>query len=785
MKKFLIESLRAKKNKPLSFVINFLGLTLGFTAVIVMYTVIVSELRHDRNYTDSMEEVYRVELEADMGGIVPAPLAELMRTKVVEVNSATAVNNRTQQVGTVDLPNVQQKVQLKVIYTDSCFLTVFPLKMIEGGGPEALATPDKALISRSAAVKLFGSTDVTGRQLMLENKTPLYLSGVYEDFGGHAIFSQELILLDRVLALLGDESVPYRKSWASWQDEVFVRVFPGSDPEQLRAHAEREIQQEVTDQWDTPYDEPTVVRPFNDIYFSKGVDTNYKTSDASRLTVLGLIAVLILAIAIVNYVNIYTARSTEVIRAMGIKRIMGASRSQLIGFVIFDSVLVALLSAVAAYVLAVLLVPVYPALLDMKLSMELTWDMGLTIFGILPLVCGVLSGLFPAFSLTRVQPLDAMANRSSGGKRMSGVRNALIVVQFSISIALIVAALTINKQMIYISSFDPGYNRENVITVSNPGMLKSFDLFRAKLLQNPKVLQVAAINGDPMNVDDITSVNLYDGQTEDITVDILQIDEHAMDLLGLEMLEGQPITADNVRKLSGGHFIVNESFYKLYRQYNPDGPFPNNRHIGLFKDYQHRRMTQGVRPLILVSIYSRWGGADAYIKVSGEDMDGTLAHIEQAYREIFPDDLYSFGFMDEAYNRLYHEEQLFRSQLLTFSILAIMIGCLGLFALVGFSVEKRKKEIALRKVHGARIGQVMAMLCISFLRWLGIAFLVAVPVALYFMRDWVSQYAYQTSISWWLFALAGLITLLIALVTVLGQSYRAATANPAEALKAE
>ena len=525
------------------------------------------------------------------------------------------------------------------------------------------------------------------------------------------------------------------------------------------------------------------VRPFRDCYFTPEVQGAMNMYDPSSLVVMGLIAALVLVIAIINYVNIYTARSTEVIRSMGVKSIMGASRRSLIGFVIGDSVVITFVSAVTAFALAGALQPLYPMIVGSELSFSLSWDILLVLFVGMPLVCGLLSGIFPAITLTSMKPLDAIANRSSGGRQMTVVRNVLIVFLFAISIGLISAALLINKQVRYVASLDLGYNRENVVTVSGGAFMnvEKFKTFREQLLTSPSIIDASLIQGDPMHVSNMNTVQITNDQS--YTPMYLYGDQHTLHVLGVPMVEGDSISDSNFDRLEWNqtNMVINEAFARYIRNVAPEVQIPGEKFIGVFRDFQHQPVTEQVTPLVLVRT---WGG-NPYIRIAAGQTEQALKHIERTFRDMFPQEIYDYSFMDAQFDKMYKYERLFESRLLTFSVLAIFIGCLGLFALVGYSVERRRKEIAIRKVHGATVREVVGMLCANFLRWLAVSFVIAVPLVWWLMNRWLSQYAYRTEISWWIFALAGLVTLVIALLTVLGQSYKAAVENPAHAIKSE
>lgn len=794
-KKFLSESFRAKKSRPLSFIINWLGLTLGFAAVIVMYIFIMAQVRHDSCFSRPMDDVARCEIQVDqIGSICPDPTARFM-TQFPEVITAT----RAAQWGdmTVSVPNQPggNRFALNTMCGDSTLLQVFPFKMVSGGRADALADATKGLVSRASAMKLFGTTDVIGKQIEINNAFPMTITGVFEDIPENSLYDPEIIV---TFKMMDPESKADK--WYNWMSECYFRINPTADMTALNAKFGRAILERMSEAFGGYRDGKTVddkinelggpdsprmphIRAFNDCYFTPEVSGAMNSYDPSSLMVLGIIAALVLVIAIINYVNIYTARSTEVIRAMGIKSIMGASRRSLIGFIIGDSVVITFVSAVTAFILAYLLRPLYPMIVGSELSFSLTWDVLLVLFVALPVFCGVLSGIFPAITLTRMKPLDAIANRSSGGRQMSVVRNVLIVFQFVISIGLISATLLINKQMRYLTTLDLGYNRENVVIVEGGSFMNNekFNTFRDRLLTSPTIVDASLIQGDPMNVSNMNTVQI--SEKEQLSPRYLYGDQHTLHVLGVPMVEGDSISETNFDRLEWGQkqMVVNEAFAKYIHTVAPEVMIPGDKFIGVFKDFQHQPVTETVTPLVLVRT---WNGSP-YIRIAAGQIEPALAHIQSTFRDMFPDEIYHYEFMDAQFGQMYELENLFRARLLTFSVLAIFIGCLGLFALVGYSVERRRKEIAIRKVHGAMVRQVVGMLCTSFLKWLALSFVIAVPLVWWLMDKWMSQYAYRTEMSWWIFAVAGLATLVIALLTVLGQSYKAAVENPAHAVKGE
>lgn len=787
--KFLVESYRNKKNRPLSFFVNYLGLTLGFAAVMVMYIFIMQQVRHDSDvFSSSMERVYRIEMgDPDMGSISPSGLQPFV-ADMAEVESATRVLTYINVVSTEGLA-VDKKLKLKAIFADSTLLEVFPFKLSVGSLTTALGAPENVIISRAAAVKLFDSEDVVGRVIKLNNSIPVTITAVIKDVPNNSSFAPDIVATNAMLCKIWDMNPKNLTNWGHWNSETYIKIRGNVNVAAFGPKLSAAVTNQISKMWNSEYTSKITIRSFDDCYFNAdGGYSHSKSVDPQSLYIMAIIAALILVIAIINYVNIYTARSTEVIRAMGIKAIMGAKRMQLISFVIFDSIVLALLSAVSAFIIAAPLEPLYPSILGEALNFSLSWDMIVILFVGIPVVCGVLSGVFPAISLTRLRPLDAMANRSSGGRQMAVVRNCLIVFQFTITIALIASTIFINKQMSYINDLELGYDRENIVVVDGSNFMgPKFETFRNKLLSNADISNISLMKNSPIMIDEFMTMSWGETEQEQYTVNVQWADENFLSLIDVDLVDGDSLNNANIHAETP-MYMINEAFAEKIRAQNPSVQFPFKQFIGVFKDYQNANLSALVTPMAYGSIWS-WRNTtpygNAYIKISGKNLESTLKYIESTFAEMFPEQLYEWSFLDEQFNDMYKGSKIFQARLFTFSMLAIFIGCLGLFALVSYSVERRRKEIAIRKVYGSTVGQILTMLSISFLRWLIISFVIATPVVYLTMIQWVTEFAYRTELSWWIFGIAAVSTLIIALFTVLGQSYHAATQNPAKFVKAE
>lgn len=789
--KLLTESYRNKVNRPMSFVVNFLGLTLGFAAVIVIYLYIMGELRHDQNvYEQFPTTVYRCEVDPTMGAISPTPLAAFLADMPEVQSTSKLFKNYNQTISTVGL-TTNNKFKSDIVLGDSSLLSILPFKLVAGDAKSALSDMGKILVSEAMAIKLYGTTDVVGRTIEIENEFPLQISGVMADVPENSTWRPELLANINLLSKLWRDDIKMMFiGWGHWNYEAYVKLRPGVDVAAFEAKYAAAVQDKISAEWGNPYTEVPTLRAFKDIYFAS--DSGFsaaKTTDAGELQIMALIAVLILLIAIINYVNIYTARSTEVIRAMGIKSIMGAVRSRLIGFVIFDSVLLTLFSAFAGFVLALALEPLYPAIIGSSVPFNLGLDSILVIFVGLPLLCGVISGIFPALALTRMRPLEAIACKNGASGKMVALRNALIVFQFTITIVLIACTLFINKQMTYMGDMELGYNRANVYVVSGSNFMGAkFKAFRSTLLRNANIVDASLIKNSPINVDEFMTVSWGETQDESLTINVNWADENSLSVLGLHMVEGDSISAERIDSMAWNAMIINETFAKQLRAKIPEITFPYKQFMGVFSDYQSSDLKQNIQPLGIGSVWmgdNKSPAGNGYIRIAGGDLAATLKFIEATFAEFYPNEIYEGAFLDTKFNDMYRAEQLFRARLMTFSILAIFIGCLGLFALVGYSVERRRKEIGVRKSFGSTIAQVVALLGMGFVKWLVISFAIAIFPIWWLMNSWVAEFAYRTDISWWIFGFAFAVAFAVAAITVIWQTYHAAAENPVKSLKSE
>lgn len=779
------EFLRATRNKPFSFVVNCVGMSLAFTALIVLFTYVRSELNHDSDVVDRAD-IVRVKNYS--WGITPGAYASWLAGNLPEVKQYCRVLELPVVVFVPQQENVGELYLVEnVVMADSTYPEFFSLRLAAGNLKDALITTEQVIISESMARKLFGKADPLGKQLVLGGQIHSTVVAVYKDINNPGLRSPKLIVnLDYINKVW---QPGYSDSWWSSNWESYLKLTPGVDRLQLTDKYRQLYDQKLKSfEWEEANIKNALAeakfQKFEELYFMPEVDFA-RHGNRSNIYILILIAVLVLGVSIINYVNMATARLADKARVTGVKRTLGASRRRLVSSIILDSVVTCFLAMVIAWILAELSFPYLADWLGCGDILNIDKWAGIVLFILIPLTSGLLSGIFPSIYLTRMNRMDSLNSQRNESIALQRVKGGLMVLQFAVSIGLIIATMLINKQVNYIKHLDPGYDRTNVVVVKGHGesaLLKKFPEFRNLLLQHPAVLKVAAAKEPIYNIGERGSHLIIPGSGENAGGFVTWIDENFMDLMGLKLIEGEGFWEGNEYR---GKFIINQRMAKQIAAASPDHSYLSEHQIGVVKDFNFKSMHQPIEPMYLGYLNDYQGMADAYIRIAPENRQATLDYIEKCYRQLYPQTFYQYSFMDDDYSRLYGSEDLFAKRLLVFTGMAIVIACLGLLAFVAFFIEQKTKSIGIRKVMGATEFQIIELLNRDFIRRLSIAFLIACPVVYYLIYLWLDNFAYKTILSWWVFVFGFFIMVIIALLTVSVLTWKAATRNPVDALKTE
>lgn len=791
------------KNKAFS-AINILGLAMGLAVCLLIVLYVVDELSYDK-YNAKADRIYRIDADiyfnntSAIFAVAPDPLAPALKRDFPEIEEITRVNYQGGILVKKDNQNVQDD---HAAFADSTFFKVFTVPMTEGNPATALKEPNSIVIDETTAKKYFNSTHVLGKTLFIDNSTNCKVTGVIKDIPKQSHFHFSFI------RPRGKD----RESWLSNNTYNYVLVRPGVTREKLQKDIDATINnylaKELQDQLHSSLKDLQTkgnhfiyhATPVTDIHLHS--DKSYEmeaNSDITYVYIFSVIAVFILLIACVNFMNLSTARSANRAKEVGIRKVAGSMRSHLVAQFLTESVLLSFFSLVLAILIALLLLPLFNQLSGKEMSVGTLFSTWLfPVMLVLVLLVGCVAGSYPAFYLSSFQPIDVLKGKIAKGFKSSWLRSSLVVFQFSISIILIIGTIVIYNQLDYIRSRKIGYNRNQVLVLHNAWYLdKQIHTFRNELLNIPGV-ENATVTGDlPTGTSFDNEGWFRDPGMDASKVVVLTnffVDENYIPTLGMEMVKGRNFSKDFPSDSTA--IILNEAAVKvlgfkdalretLYSPDFSDGTMKGaiGYHVvGVVKDFNFSSMHENVGPLIIQSS-ENWGGIA--IRVNAKNITPVINAVESKWKTATAGQPFNYTFMDDDFNKIYTAEQRTGKLFITFAVFAIFIGCLGLFGLVTYAAEQRTKEIGVRKVLGASISGIVAMLSKDFAKLVLIASLIAFPVAWWIMNKWLQGFAYRIDIGWWVFVVAGIAAIVIALITVSFQAIKAAVANPVKNLRTE
>jgi putative ABC transport system permease protein len=518
--------------------------------------------------------------------------------------------------------------------------------------------------------------------------------------------------------------------------------------------------------------------PLKDVQF-------FGNSKRQFISLILIIGIIVIVIAIVNFINLSVAKSSNRSREIGIKKVFGSGRTGIIFQLLFESVSLSFLSTFLALFIVVIISPVFEKITGWNVSFEheyYFYIIAILISG--SLIIGLTAGLYPALFLSSFNPVRTFKNETSFGSKGKKFKIFLMVFQFAISISLIICTIVITKQVRYLRTKDVGFDKENLIYCSRSKVSKKYDTFKQKLLQNPNIHNIASSNTSLARNFPMTNSCVINDKER--TFYTMTVDQDFVKTMGLKIIKGRDFSWD-ISTDQYGAMIINETAEKEFELTDPIGTelemFGHKVYIiGVMKDFHASSFHQKIPPSALW--VAPWNGTINF-RIDAKNTDNSIAYIKKIWDEFSPDVPFEYHFLDEEYDSLYKSEEKFNLLIAYFSILAIFIACLGLFGLVSFSIDKRIKEIGIRKVNGAKAIEIIVLVNKTFIFWVIVAFMLACPIALYAMKKWLQNFSYRTEINPWIFILAGIIALIIVFCTVSLQSWKAATRSPVDALRHE
>jgi len=783
------------KNKT-SSVINIFGLTIGLCSCLLIGLYIQHELSYDSFQAKGDRIVrtimaYKFDGGAEMkkGNFTSARVAPRFKQVFPEIESAT----RMVRYSRVVQYNDKLVNENSFMYADPSFFNLFSFKLIRGEAANVLKAPNQVVLTESTAKRYFANEDPVGKVLKVGTDTTLYqVTGVIQDCPSNSQIKFDFLSSWSSLGLADEEK--------SYWDANYTTYFLLKSKESiasLQAKVPAFMQKEMAGQGATVNYE---LEPFNKIHLYSPYEGFEPNNNITYIYILEAVALLMLAIACFTYVNLNTARSMERAREVGVRKVIGAGNTQLFWQFIGESVLLCTISTILSVLAAALLLPVFNQLSDKQLTIDAIFSIPFIAAALLLIVLvSFLAGTYPALILSNFQPVKVLKGSFKNTSSGQWVRKSLIVFQFSISVVLIISTFIMQKQLKYIQNRNLGYNRDQVLVLPMDNkMLAKVDLIKQELKSNSNVVSIARCSNPPTNI--VSGYNMRSATmpaTQQIAVTANVVDEDFVNTIGLQILTGSNLSQQDIKDASyddytknSFHFILNESAARELG-WTPEQAigkrmFMDDTRPGyvkaVVKDFNFESMHNPIKPLVL---FPEARGRMLLLKLKGNNLQQTISSLETKWKQLVPYRPFEYHFLDEDFNRLYSSEMRLGKVLTVFASIAIALACLGLLGLSAYATKQRIKEIGIRKVLGASVGNIAGLLSIDFVKLVFIAIIISTPVAWWMMNKWLLSFAYKTEMNWWIFAMAGICAIAIALITISIQSVKSALANPVKSLRSE
>ncbi|MBB5394296.1 ABC transporter permease [Mucilaginibacter sp. AK015] len=794
-----------KKNKGFT-IINVLGLALGLCVCMLIVFYVVDEVGYDA-FNTKADRIYRVNNDIKFGGntnsyaVVPAPLAHTFLSDFPEVEQTVRFRDRGGFKVRKGDENVQEP---NVLYADPQLFDVFTLPMLHGDPNTALKNPRSVVINETTAKKYFNTDDAVGKSLTLNDSLFYKVTGVIKDMPKQSHFTADFFIC------MTDLPESKEDAWLSNNFNTYILLKKGSDVNRLSAKFPAMVSKYVGGQLQAAvhmsYEQlekggnyfRVSLTPLRDIHLTSNRVAELRgNGNIQYVYIFSAIAIFILLIACVNFMNLSTARSSNRAREVGVRKVLGSPRKYLIAQFLSESVIVTFIATVVAIVGAWLLLPYFNQMADKQLAFTAT-----TLAWLLPallvttLVIGCLAGSYPAFFLSAFQPVDVLKGKLSGGFKGGFLRSFLVVFQFSISIFLIIGTLVIYHQLKFIQNKDLGFNRDQVMVINNVDVLgNQAKVLKEELSQLPGVVSTTMTGYVPTSGWRNSSTFFQDATRDTktaLSTQVWDIDEDYIGTMGMKVVQGRNFS--KAFKADSSSLVINEAAAKRLGVKNPINKelyysldnmaqkFKVFRIVGVVKDFNFNSLRENITPVVFFLNENRGSLA---LRLKATNTTALIAQVKEKWRSVSLNQQLNYTFMDEDFERSYRTEQRMGGIFVAFTSMAIIIACLGLFGLAAYAAEQRTKEIGIRKVLGANVSVIVAMLSKDFIKLVIIAILLASPLAWLAGRYWLQGFAYRDGIKWWIIASAGAGAMGIAFITISFQSIKAAVANPVKSLKSE
>ena len=800
---------RSLKKHPFFTFLNIFGLAIGMAGGILVSLYIYDELSYDKMFVDA-DRLYRVNADLKFGGnirnfaVVTAPMADAVKSDIPEVELTT----RFRTVGSMLLKKTGSVVNAKEIhatYVDDTFFSMFGIDLLAGDPTSALKNPNTLVLTKTAAKKHFDIDNALGQTLVLNNGDTYTVTGVIEDFPKNSFLRDYGVFMS--MKGYGDA---WGTNWAGNNYQTYIKLTPGTAANDIQARLQaivgryvipgiQEVFPGITEEQliasGSYLNFSTIALKDIRLHSNRSAEMNPNNS-IQNVYILFFIALFLIVLASVNFMNLSTAGSLKRAKEVGIRKTLGSNKGALRVQFLTESGLIALGSITLAIFLAWGVMPFFNQLSDKSLGIPFVQPLFWGCVLLATVLLGLLSGSYPAFFMSKFVPVKVL--KGSGGSNVGGakVRNALVVFQFAISVFLIISTLVVYQQLRFIQSKDLGFSKDQVLLINDAyaagDQLQSFKQ-QVKQLGGVQNASLSSFYPTPSNRSDETfNREGALGGEHSISMQDWEVDYDYVSVMGLEILSGRDF--DRSFGTDSTAVIINEAALKLFgmkpeealgmriTKVMEEGNTSFSTVIGVVKDFHFRSLRDDIDALSM-SLGNYANGMA--VKLSAGDFGATIAQIEDIWKQVAPGQPFSYNFLDEAFNYTFQSVRRLGLIFVVFTILSILIACLGLFGLATFNAERRIKEIGVRKVLGASVGQITYRLTTDFLKMVGIAILISLPIGWYVMDKWLEDFSYRIEIGFEIFALAAFLAIMVAVLTISYQSIKAALVNPVKSLRTE
>ncbi|MBI9052190.1 MAG: ABC transporter permease [Bacteroidales bacterium] len=780
LKNYIITALRNIKRDLFYSSLNILGLAIGMSCSILIMLWVYDELSYDQFHNDS-ENIYRIitklpQLDVPVG---PLPLAEALKTDYPEVIESC---NLLGFESVLKMNNNSFKCDNGFLTTNN-FFNIFSFKIINKSKDSLLTDLNEIVLSEQVAEKLFGKEDPMGKTVNVNLTKEYIVSGIIQNTPSNSHLEYDFFI--NYKSLEDFQNLP--DPWGVLMGHPYIKLNPNVNPDSLnnkikyyydKIHGEEERIGEIK------------IQRLKDIHLkSSHLNELYaKIGDIKYVLIFSIVSIFILFIACINFMNLSTAKAIKRFTDVGIRKVVGAKRKQLITQYLSESLFIAFIALLFALLFVDFMLPTFNTISQKDISMSVFSYKEIMWLIIITIITGLISGSYTAFYLSKVKSSQILSKEIIRGKKGKLFRQVLVIMQFTISISLIIFSFIVRSQMSYIQNKNLGYKLDNLISLELGGDFKNdYNNIKSKLLEIDGINKTTSVSSLPISIDEGTYSTYWPNKDPHAQhlINTCKTDHEFIPCLGLELIEGRNFS--EIINKDTASFIVNESTVKLMELKNPIGTKirvngNNGLIIGILKDFHFKSIHNAITPLIISRVES---SESILINIDDTNIKSTIEDISTIFAESFPDYSLSYKHLNESYISLYDNEKRIGKIFDYFAILAIFLSCLGLFGLSAYTAEQRTKEIGIRKALGESIFAIIITLEKDFLKWILISNLIAWPISYYFAQKWLESFTYKVDISISIFIIASILTLIIAILTVLTQAYRAAIKNPANSLRYE